>query len=67
MKKTISFGICAVAALALTMGGCSRNSEGAGECKDKASCSDSSKCCKDGQKSDGKCCKDKAGSGSMGN
>ena len=44
MKKTIGLGICAVAALALTMGGCSKNSE--------------SSCC-DGAK-EGACCKDAA-------
>ena len=48
MKKTIGLGICAVAALALTMGGCSKNSEGSSCCegsKDKA-------CCKAGASAD---------------
>ena len=60
MKKTIGFGICAVAALALTMGGCSKNNE----CSDAASCKDKAACCKDGAKAEGKCCKDAAKSSS---
>lgn len=53
MKKSFAFGICAVAALALTMGGCSKNSEA--KCCDGK---DTAACCKSGEKkADGSCCK----------
>jgi len=57
MKKFSVSALCCVAACALCLGGCNKNSETAGECADKASCAEKSECSK-GKSVDG-CCKSK--------
>lgn len=60
MKKFTVSALCCVAACALCLGGCNKNSDKCTEsCADKASCAEKSECCKGKAAGDASCCKAK--------